>query len=151
MVVDRDRLSAGAVPGVVERSRERQGVQSSAAQGAMGTEGSATTAFARIGFADLEHLPPEAALARNLTHSDHVELVVGTLDNLPDCLAALDMRTREMTRCDPESLSQTPEPPQVESASLPRSDRRVVRAPSLRQRIEAATRSRATRLVATTG
>jgi hypothetical protein len=98
---------------------------------------------------DLEHLPPEAALARNLTHSDYVELVVGTLDNLPDCFAALDMRAREMKLCDPES--ETSEPPQVESASLPRSDRRVVRAPSLRQRIEAAARSRAPRLVATTG
>ncbi len=98
---------------------------------------------------DLEHLPPEAALACNLTRPDYLELVTGSLDNLPECFAELDRSAREMKLCDPELHE--PEPPPVATASLPRPDRRIVRSDSLRQRIEAAARSRAPKLAASTG
>jgi hypothetical protein len=97
---------------------------------------------------DLEHLPPESALALNLTHPDYVELVAGSIDALPDRFAELDMCAREMRMGDPDP--ELPAIPQVETASLPRPDRRIVRAPTLRRRIEAAARSRAPKLALST-
>jgi len=87
---------------------------------------------------DLEHLPPEAALAYNLTRADYVELVCGSLEKLPELFADLDMRAREMVLCDPELAE--PEQTELPAGSLSREDRAIVRADVLRARIETAAR-----------
>ncbi len=97
---------------------------------------------------DLEHLPAEAALARNLEHEDYVSTVCGSLDQLPAAFADLDRHDRE------RKLDGLPEEPldedldvilQLASASLSPADRRVVRTEQMDQRIASAARSRAPR------
>jgi len=92
---------------------------------------------------DFEHLPAEAALAYNLTKPDYVEIVCGSLENLPLAFAELDTAKRAETVRTARTDHTTEDDPQADFASLPRGDRRIVRAASLRQRIEAAARSRA--------
>ena len=85
---------------------------------------------------DLEGLPPEAILALNLTRPDYVEIVCGNLDRLAQLFAGLDAPNghcslaaatlRRMADCD------------FESASLNKSDRRLIRAEEMEQRILAA-------------
>lgn len=95
---------------------------------------------------DFEHLPAEAALAYNLTKPDYVKIVCGSLEKLPDALADLHIAKRSLALgTTPSERTATVEEPRADFASLPRADRRVVRAESLRQRIEAAARSRAPR------
>ena len=97
---------------------------------------------------DLEHLPAEAALVRNLEHDDYVRIVCGSLDRLPGAFAELDRLDRESKL--------NGEPPEnqeddlrnilrLASASLSSADRRVVRTEGMDRRIEAAARSRAPR------
>ena len=95
---------------------------------------------------DFENLPAEAALAYNLTKPDYVEILCGTLENLPGAFANLDTtkRARDLATL-PSERTIAEESPRADFASLPRADRRVVRAKDLRQRIEAAARSRAPR------
>jgi len=97
---------------------------------------------------DLEHLPAEAALVRNLEHDDYVGIVCGSLDQLPAAFAELDRTDRE------RQLDGLPNDPQDEdlddilqlaSASLSSADRRVVRTEQMDRRIAAAARSRAPR------
>jgi hypothetical protein len=97
---------------------------------------------------DLEHLPAEAALVRNLEHDDYVSIVCGSLDRLPAAFADLDRRDRE------RKLDGQPEEPldedldailQLASASLSSADRRVVRSEQMDRRIAAAAQSRAPR------
>ncbi len=97
---------------------------------------------------DLEHLPAEAALVRNLGHDDYVVIVCGSLDQLPAAFAGLDQRDREL------QLDGQPVEPQDEdlesilqlaSASLSPADRRVVRTEQMDRRIAAAALSRAPR------
>jgi hypothetical protein len=88
---------------------------------------------------DLEGLPSGAILALNLTRPDYVEIVCGNLDRLPQLFAGLDAQNRHCslaaatlrrsTACD------------VESASLSKSDRRLVRTEEMEQRILAAAMS----------
>jgi hypothetical protein len=95
---------------------------------------------------DFEHLPAEAALAYNLTKPDYVKIVCGSLEKLPDAFADLDLAKRSLALGTPPSeRTAAEEEPRADFASLPRADRKVVRAESLRQRIEAAARSRAPR------
>ncbi len=101
---------------------------------------------------DFEHLPADAALAYNLTKPDYVKIVCGSLEKLADAFAGLDIAKRSLALGTPLSERMaTVEEPRADFASLPRADRRVVRAKSLRQRIEAAARSRAPRRLVALG
>jgi len=101
---------------------------------------------------DFEHLPAEAALAYNLTKPDYVKSVCGSLEKLPDAFADLDIAKRSLALgTTPSERTATVEEPRADFASLPRADRRVVRAESLRQRIEAAAQSRAPRRLVALG
>lgn len=95
---------------------------------------------------DLEQLPAAAALAANLTCRDYVEIACGSLDRLPDAFAALDAKTRGRARSSvgpAPALSSEIRPEDLVSASLPASDRQLVRAPAMEARILAAANSRA--------
>ncbi|MDI7268888.1 MAG: hypothetical protein QME96_12935 [Myxococcota bacterium] len=97
---------------------------------------------------DFEHLPPQAVLARNLLRPDYVEIVCGTLDDLPRAFAELDAHRRQ--RAPSSQLDggrgEDTDTPEVATASLPSPDRRLVRTPNLVARFLAAARSRAPRI-----
>ena len=87
---------------------------------------------------DLENLPPAAALARNLTRADYVEILCGSLDNLPAAFAKLDadgIATVDDRVPDDEIVTR----------SLPIPDRDIVRKVEMSARIFAAASSRAPR------
>ena len=98
---------------------------------------------------DFEHLPAAVALTSNLTRPDYVELVCGTLDQLPEVFAALDAERRER-----KSAGQSPPPlgrsfdpiPEVATASLPKADRPLLRSEAMQRRVLAAANSRAPRI-----
>jgi len=101
---------------------------------------------------DFEHLPAESALAYNLSKPDYVEILCASLDKLPNAFAALDIAERtQILRTHASQRTGAEQRPQADFASLPRADRRIVRAESLRQRIEAAARIRAPRSLAAPG
>jgi hypothetical protein len=85
---------------------------------------------------DFERLPPSAALAVNLDRTDYVEILCGSLRDLPATFAKLDA----LNRCKPAAAKKTSTEP--ETASLSTRDRRLVRIPTLEQRITAAALSR---------
>lgn len=85
---------------------------------------------------DLEGLPPGAILALNLTRPDYVEIVCGNLDRLPQLFAELDAPNRNCSLA-ATTLQQTASC-DIESASLSRTDRQLVRAKEMEQRILAA-------------
>lgn len=98
---------------------------------------------------DLEHLPAEAALVRNLRRDDYVSTVCGSLSELPRVFADLDRRARSSRlngdtpqRQHNDSLAAIL---QVASASLSPADRRVVRTEEMDRRVAAAAASRAPR------
>lgn len=87
---------------------------------------------------DLEHLPPAAALARNLLRPDYVEILCGTLAHLPEAFAKLDaagLAGADVATPDAEIVSR----------SLPTPDRAIVRTDKMSSRINAAADSRAPR------
>jgi hypothetical protein len=90
----------------------------------------------RILTQDLEHLPPAAALARNLTRPDYVEILCGSLADLPAAFAKLDAA---VVRAEPAPETETV------SRSLPIPDRDLVRTEEMFLRINAAANSRAPR------
>jgi len=101
--------------------------------------------------ADLEHLPPEAALACNLLCPDYVEILYGSLDQLPQTFAELDALRRQRvlsaeSHCSPASRPNTAE---IASASLPKADRQLVRSDAMSGLILAAARISAPRANAT--
>jgi len=93
---------------------------------------------------DLEHLPPEAALALNLQHQDYLDVVCGgTLENLPAAFAKLDAGHRDRSlpaRTPPASQSE------VVSASMTTIDRKLVRTDTMNARVQSAALSRSVRL-----
>jgi hypothetical protein len=91
----------------------------------------------RILTQDLEHLPPAAALARNLTRPDYVEILCGSLAELPAAFAKLD--AAGVVRAQPAPDTETV------SRSLPIPDRNLVRTDEMFLRIYAAANSRAPR------
>ena len=98
---------------------------------------------------DFEHLPAEAALAYNLSRPDYVEIVCGSLEKLAEAFAEIDAaKCAQVLGTLPSERKATDKEPQADFASLPRADRRIVRAESLKERIEAAARSRAPRRAA---
>ena len=93
---------------------------------------------------DLEQLPPAAALAFNLTRPDYVEIVCGTLDQLPRAFARLDAADR--TRSLPARTAAAPaDDEDIVSRSMSAAERGLIRTEALDSRILAAARSRAPR------
>jgi hypothetical protein len=88
---------------------------------------------------DLEQIPAAAALALNLTHPDYVQILCGSLEQLPAAFAQLDARGL--------GPSHNVVPPDIDtvSRSLPATDRDLVRSDELFLRIHAAANSRAPR------
>jgi hypothetical protein len=97
---------------------------------------------------DLEHIPAEAALVRNLLLDDYVTTVCGSLDELPHAFAELD-RQEQQSRLNGETPQEQEENLtailQIASASLSPADRRVVRTQEMDRHIAAAAGSRARR------
>lgn len=87
---------------------------------------------------DLEHLPPASALARNLTRPDYVEILCGSLADLPTAFARLD--AAGLARVGDPALDT-----ETISRSLPIADRDLVRTDEMFLRINAAANSRAPR------
>lgn len=91
---------------------------------------------------DLENLSGGAPLAHNLTCPDYVDIVCGSLDNLPKAFAQLDSADRRFAlpvRKDTASEEFS----DVVSSSLPRADRIIVRSDRFEHRIHEAASSRA--------
>ena len=97
---------------------------------------------------DLELLPPEAALARNLLCPDYVETLCRSLNRLPMAFAELDAdRQRHQFLAPAHSDVDLPGPtPEVATASLPKPDRQLVRSEAMASRISAAAASQAPRV-----
>ena len=97
---------------------------------------------------DLEHLPAGALLAQNLTHSDYVEILCGSLNDLPREFAKLDSCDRRYAL--PVRKRAAPQQPtDVVSSSLPKAERHIFRSEELEERLFAAARSRAPYLQST--
>jgi hypothetical protein len=98
---------------------------------------------------DLENLPAEAALARNLEHDDYVWLLCGSLDRLPEAFFELDRneRTNELlgVNSNAEKQGRLEADLQIASASLCPADRQIIRTEEMDRRITAAAQSRAPR------
>lgn len=91
---------------------------------------------------DLEHLPGGAPLAQNLRLPDYVEIVCGSLADLPKAFAQLDAAERRFAL--PVRKRTAPsENNDIVSSSLPRADRLIVRSEKLNDRIRDAAQSRA--------
>jgi hypothetical protein len=89
---------------------------------------------------DFEHLPPEAALALNLNHSDYVEIVCGTLDGLPAAFATLDAGHRSLSL--PARARSATKPVEPVTRAMTPIDRRLVRKDEMAARVRAAADSR---------
>ena len=92
---------------------------------------------------DFEQLPAGAALASNLTRSDYVEILCGSLDQLPQAFAELDAAQRDKklaaSKTDTGQLADS----EILSSSMPYPDRELIRGEVLRSCILSAAQSRA--------
>ena len=88
---------------------------------------------------DFEHLPPSAALATNLNHTDYVSILCGSLDRLPDAFAKLDAQSRQNSS---STTVISPSGTEAETASLSTADRRIVRTNEMTERVIAAAKRR---------
>jgi hypothetical protein len=98
---------------------------------------------------DFESLPAAAALARNLKCPDYVEILCGSIEELPRAFHALDEEDKRRRLAGEDPLDD-PEPgtsdlTKTPTASLPIEDRRVIRTEAMSKRILKAARSRAPR------
>jgi hypothetical protein len=93
---------------------------------------------------DLEDLPAGAALAYNLGDPDYVEILCGSLDHLPRAFARLDREKRQSLLAGESQPSRAAVPAEIriESASLSREDRKLVRTEGMERRIAKAAKSR---------
>jgi hypothetical protein len=91
---------------------------------------------------DLEQMPAGAVLAMNLACPDYVQILCGSLDDLPAAFAKLDARRQGPTRRRPSDVGETD---QTVSSSLPTADKKLVRTDQMSHRIHAAAASRAPR------
>ena len=94
---------------------------------------------------DFEHLPPEAALARNLLHPDYVEVLCGSLEQLPQAFADLDTVRRRQNLLNEQPIAlelSSFDSPNIIATSLPKEDRQLVRSSTMKARILAAARCR---------
>jgi len=96
---------------------------------------------------DLEHLPAEAALAYNLKHADYVNIVCGSLEQLPFAFAQLDMenRNRKTKWLPSQEVVNLEQELQLSTAALSSADKRLVRTDLMNQRIKKAASSSAPR------
>jgi hypothetical protein len=96
---------------------------------------------------DLEHLPAEAALAYNLEHADYVNIVCGSLEQLPLAFTQLDMEhhNRKKKWLPSKEIVNLEQELQLSTASLSSADKRLVRTDLMNQRIKKAANSRAPR------
>jgi hypothetical protein len=98
---------------------------------------------------DFEGLPADAALTCNLNHPDYVQLLCGSLENLPRAFAELDAAPDRKVLPNASSTDQATDADEATdlliSASSPRVDREVLRTEHFRRRIDAAASSRAPR------
>lgn len=94
---------------------------------------------------DMEQLPAAAAIARNLRCDDYVKVVCGSLDNLANVFAELDQHADAKSPDDDDAdrTAHALDDDELISASLLRSERVLVRAPALHEKILAAALSRA--------
>lgn len=93
---------------------------------------------------DFERLPAGAALARNLTHKDYVEILCGSIDRLPEAFAKLNADERSRgNRKTPKSGNRNTDDYEMLSGSMPHPDRALIRTPALQARIMSAAQSRA--------
>jgi len=94
---------------------------------------------------DLEHLPAEAILVKNLEHADYVTIVCGSIDRLPEAFAQLDQEDREKKLRGElrVEISNLGEVLQIATSSLPSADRQVVRTDRMGQKMNLAARSHA--------
>jgi hypothetical protein len=94
---------------------------------------------------DLEDLPAGAPLAYNLRDSEYVEILCGSLDRLPGAFARLDRERRQsLLAGEPQPTHATASAEiRIESASLSREDRKLVRTKEMERRIANAAKSRA--------
>jgi hypothetical protein len=81
---------------------------------------------------DFERLPAAASLAQNLNFPDYVEILCGSLENLPTAFAKLDASDRLNAKDEKEVDAG------IETASLSTKDKKIVRIPALQERITAA-------------
>ena len=88
---------------------------------------------------DFENLPPEAALVRNLLREDYVAIVCGNIDQLPRSFAQLDAEDRVKRLSNETPADVKPQRSiEIASASLPSSDKRLVRTVGMKQHLQAA-------------
>ena len=94
---------------------------------------------------DLEQLPADAVLARNLSDAEYVKIICdgGDLDSLPRAFAKLDATPPALPAAD-HAGDQVGE---IVSSSLPKPDRDLVRLEAMRDRVLEQARSRAPRIV----
>ena len=97
---------------------------------------------------DFEALPPAAALVPNLNQPDYVEVLCGSLEQLPKTFAALDAEDRERRLADhvpPKVDTPFHAVGQTATASVSIEDRRIIRTDSMNEKILIAARSKAPR------
>ncbi len=102
---------------------------------------------------DLEKFRAEGVFAQNLSHPDYVEILCGSLEELPQAFADLDAKSRRRSvaaKCSPGTPSR-PDSSETSGASLPKEDRQIVRSKAMRQRVHRAARSRAPRVTTKAG
>jgi hypothetical protein len=80
---------------------------------------------------DFENLPASAALAINLTRSDYVEILCGSLDRLPHAFAELDADERLRDYASEPTQRRDTVVPEFLSSSMPHADRALIRTEAL--------------------
>ncbi len=89
---------------------------------------------------ELESIPPESTLVSNLKDPRYVQILCGSIENLPDAFAELDRDenlNRDKLKLESKEQPLTPKETRfkIETASLSRSDKNFVRKPSLKTKI----------------
>ncbi len=96
---------------------------------------------------DMENLHPASALVQNLKHDDYVEIVCGSIDNLPEAFYNLDVQKRSEERNrNKSSIMMDERHDKVETASLSKNDKKFVRSSFVGKNIKFAASSRAPRV-----
>ena len=89
---------------------------------------------------DLEHLPPAAALVKNLTRPDYVDILCGSIECLDRAFAELDAERRHqyLAGLTPKLKKSAPRSTtEIVSASLPSADRRLIRSEAMNRKVKA--------------
>lgn len=92
---------------------------------------------------DFERLPAGSALVVNLTRPDYVEILCGSLDQMPRAFMEIDAEQRVSNRGAVDVDAELAVGSEVLSSSLPYPDRALIRSDALRECILAAAHSRA--------